>query len=30
MQKLQFSAIDLGIPWNRQGWGMVNVKRLLL
>ncbi len=28
-QKLQFSATDLGIPWNRQGWGMVNVKRLL-
>ena len=28
-QKLQFSATDLGIPWNRQGWGMVNVRRLL-
>lgn len=28
-QKLQFTADDLGIPWNRQGWGMVNVKRLL-
>lgn len=28
-RKLQFSATDLKIPWNRQGWGMVNVKRLL-
>lgn len=28
-QKLRFTATDLGIPWNRQGWGMVNVKRLL-
>lgn len=28
-QELQFSATDLGLPWNRQGWGMVNVKRLL-
>lgn len=28
-QKLQFSATDIGLPWNRQGWGMVNVKRLL-
>ena len=28
-QKLQFTATDLGIPWNRQGWGMVNVGRLL-
>lgn len=28
-QKLQFTATDLGLPWNRQGWGMVNVKRLL-
>lgn len=28
-RKLQFSATDLGISWNRQGWGMVNVKRLL-
>ncbi len=29
-QKLQFSATDLGIPWNQQGWGMLNVERLLL
>lgn len=28
-QKLQLSATDIGIPWNRQGWGMVNIKRLL-
>lgn len=28
-QKLQYTATDLGIPWNRQGWGMVNVRRLL-
>ncbi|MCM1187805.1 MAG: S8 family peptidase [bacterium] len=28
-QSLQHAATDLGIPWNRQGWGMVNVGRLL-
>jgi serine protease AprX len=28
-QKLTFAATDLGIPWNQQGWGMVNVRRLL-
>lgn len=28
-QKMLFTATDLGIPWNRQGWGMINVKRLL-
>lgn len=28
-KKLQYTAQDLGIPWNQQGWGMVNVKRLL-
>jgi len=28
-QKLQFSATDLGLPWNQQGWGMLNVERLL-
>lgn len=28
-QKLQYSATDLRIPWNQQGWGMVNVRRLL-
>lgn len=28
-QKLQLTADDLGIPWNRQGWGMINVSRLL-
>lgn len=29
-QKLQFSATDLGLPWNQQGWGMLNVERLLM
>ena len=29
-QKLQFSATDLGLPWNQQGWGMLHVERLLL
>lgn len=28
-QRLQFSATDLGLAWNRQGWGMLNVGRLL-
>lgn len=28
-QKLQFSATDLGLPWNQQGWGMLNVERFL-
>lgn len=28
-QKLQFSAVDMGLPWNQQGWGMLNVGRLL-
>jgi serine protease AprX len=28
-QRLQYTAIDLGEPWNKQGWGMVNIKRLL-
>lgn len=28
-QKLTFSATDLLEAWNKQGWGMVNVKRLL-
>lgn len=28
-QKLTFTATDLGEAWNMQGWGMVNVKRLL-
>lgn len=27
--RLQFSATDLGLPWNRQGWGLLNVERLL-
>ncbi len=28
-QKLTMTATDLGEPWNKQGWGMVHVKRLL-
>ena len=28
-QRLQYTAEDLGKPWNWQGWGMVNVKNLL-
>lgn len=27
--RLIYSAKDLGAPWNQQGWGMVNVKRML-
>lgn len=27
--RLLFTAEDLKLPWNRQGWGMVNVGRLL-
>ena len=28
-QKITLTATDLREPWNKQGWGMVNVKRLL-
>ncbi len=28
-QKLQLTASDLGLPWNQQGWGMVNISRLI-
>lgn len=28
-QKLLFTATDLHLPWNQQGWGMLNVRRLL-
>lgn len=28
-QKLTYTATDLGEPWNLQGWGMVNVKKIL-
>lgn len=27
--RLQYSAVDLGEPLNMQGWGMINVKKLL-
>lgn len=27
--RLLFSAEDLGLPWNMQGWGMLHAKRLL-
>lgn len=27
--RLRFSAQDLGKPWNRQGWGMLNIKNIL-
>lgn len=28
-QRLCYSAVDLNEPWNKQGWGMLNVKRAL-
>lgn len=28
-RRLCYSALDLKEPWNKQGWGMVNVKRAL-
>ncbi len=28
-ERLLFSARDLGEPWNQQGWGMVDARRLL-
>ena len=28
-QKLQYTALDLNEPWNKQGWGMVRIDRLL-
>lgn len=28
-QRLKMSAEDLGKPWNRQGWGMLNIKNTL-
>lgn len=28
-RKLTYTATDLGDPWNKQGWGMVNVRRML-
>lgn len=28
-RKLQYTATDLGLPWNQQGWGLLNVERLL-
>ena len=26
---LRKNAIDQNIPWNRQGWGMINVKGMI-
>jgi serine protease AprX len=28
-QRLQYTATDLGEPWNQQGWGMVNIRKML-
>ena len=28
-RRLTITATDLGEPWNRQGWGMINIMRLL-
>jgi serine protease AprX len=28
-RKLQYTATDLGLPWNQQGWGMLNVWQFL-
>ena len=28
-RRLQYTARDLHLPWNQQGWGMVQVRRLL-
>ena len=28
-RKLQYTATDLGLSWNLQGWGMLNIERLL-
>lgn len=28
-ERLHYSAEDLGLPWNMQGWGMIHAKRLL-
>lgn len=28
-RKMQYTALDMGLPWNQQGWGMLNVRRLL-
>lgn len=26
---MQFTAADLGLPWNQQGWGMLNIEKIL-
>ena len=28
-ERILYTASDLGEPWNKQGWGMINAKRLL-
>ena len=27
--KLRESAVDLGYPWSKQGWGLLNIPKLL-
>lgn len=29
IQKICYSATDLGEPWNKQGWGMLNIRKML-
>ncbi len=29
-QKMQYTAMDLNEPWNKQGWGMIRIDRLLM
>lgn len=28
-RRLNYSATDLGEPWNQQGWGMLNIKKII-
>ena len=27
--RIRDSAVDLGQPWEKQGWGLLNIRRLL-
>ena len=29
-KKILYSAVDLGEPWIKQGWGMLNIERALM